>query len=501
MSSLWIKTTDNMGAFEKLEKELETEVCIIGGGMVGLTTAYYLCKNGYNVTILEKDKIGEKTSGNTTAKITSQHGIFYNYLLNDFGKDFAKKYLKSNEKAIENIKQIIDEENIDCDFEYQSNYVYALKTDELSQIKEEVGAVNLLGGDAKFIDKTELPFDTLCAIEFKNQAQFHPRKYMLGLCDSITQNGGKIYTNTKVYDVEKKDGMYAVKTMENTIKCKYVVLASHYPFINMPGFYFAKMYQETSYAIAVDTKTELFNGMYINVKQPIYSFRTAEYNGKKILILAGSNHKTGEAIENNKNYEDLENKAKELYPDSEILFRWNTRDCISLDKVPYIGEFSKFMPNVYVATGFKKWGMTTSNVAANIITDKIMGKENKYEEIYNSTRIDLIKNRWEVKNMIKQTATSEVIEKFKIKEEPIENIQNDNGAILKIDGKNVGIYKDTSGNIFAVKPYCTHLGCMLAWNNLDKTWDCPCHGSRFDYMGKNIYDPAMKDLEIYNIDM
>ena len=416
--------------------------------------------------------------------------------LNLLGKRDKNLYGELNfEELKSTIKAFSEKENIECDFEYQNNYVYTTKVDDMEKIKKEVEAVKSIGKDAKLVEIIELPFDILCGIEFKNQAQFHVRKYMLGLCEKILKLGGKIYTDTKVYDVKSDKDEYIVETKENKIKVKYVVLAAHYPFINMPGFYFTKMYQETSYAIAVDTKCELFNGMYINVKDPTYSFRTALYNGKRVLILVGNDHKTGEAIENNKNYEELESKVKKWYPNLEVLFRWNTRDCTTLDKVPYIGEFSKIMPNMYVATGFKKWGMTTSNVAANIIVDKMMNKKNEYEDIYDSNRFDLIKNRWEVKNMVKQTINSEVIEKFKIKEVDIEDIENDNGAIIKIDGKNVGVYKDKEGKIYCVKPNCSHLGCLLTWNNLDKTWDCPCHGSRFDYEGKNIYDPAVKDLE------
>lgn len=259
------------------------------------------------------------------------------------------------------------------------------------------------------------------------------------------------------------------------------------------------MYQSTSYVIAVDTHEDLFNGMYINTTPPIYSFRTANYNGKRILIVAGSDHKTGEAIEDSHHYKILEDEVLKLYPNSEILFKWNTEDCISLDKIPYIGEFSNIMPHVYVGTGFKKWGMTSSNVAASIISDMIIGKYNKYSTIFNSKRFHPIKNRWELKNMIKQTTNSLLIEKFKISEDLISNIDYDNAAILKVDGINVGVYKDSTGNIFAVKPNCSHLGCLLTWNNLDKTWDCPCHGSRFDYMGHDIYNPANKNLTLINI--
>lgn len=209
----------------------------------------------------------------------------------------------------------------------------------------------------------------------------------------------------------------------------------------------------------------------------------------------GSDHKTGFAPTPENAYQPLIDVAKKHYPNSEILYRWNTRDCISLDKIPYIGSYSSTLPGVYVATGFNKWGITASNVAANIITDEILGKENKYAFVFNSLRFKPLKNSAELGNMTKQVFKSFVSNKINIPDEEISKIKNDNGAIMKIDGVDVGIYKNPDGKIYAVKPICTHLGCLLTWNDLDKTWDCPCHGSRFDYTGKNIYDPAIKNLE------
>ena len=468
--------------------------------MFGLSTAYYLSKKGLNVVVLDKSNIGTKVSGCTTAKITSQHGLIYNYLINSFGHDIAKKYLDANEQAVKNIKNIIDNENIECDYEVQSSFVYANRQEEIDKIKQEVKSVELLGLDVQFIEHLSVPFENFGAIRFPNQAQFHPRKFMIGLCNSILHNSGQIYSNTLVHDVKKEENFYVTCTSNHTIKSKYIVLASHYPFINFPGFYFTKMYQETSYVIGVDTKTDLFDGMYISSTIPTYSYRSTEFGNKRLLLLGGMGHKTGaEDVSNYSTYDILEQKAKELFPNCEILYKWNTRDCITLDKVPYIGEFSTSLPNMYIGTGFNKWGMTSSNVAANIVTDKILGIKNKYEEAFASTRLKPIKNINELKNMLKQTAKSLVIDKLKIPVETLNDIANDSGKVIEIDGNKVGIYKDNSGKIFAVKPTCTHLGCSLVWNNVDNTWDCPCHGSRFDYCGKNIYDPAFKNLEVYNL--
>lgn len=284
------------------------------------------------------------------------------------------------------------------------------------------------------------------------------------------------------------------------VKSKYVIIASHYPIINSPGFYFLKMYQSMSYAIAIETNKDIFNGMYINSELPTKSFRNIKDGDKRLVLIAGSDHKTGEKIDLSNAYKDLEQIAKNMYPDCKVKYKWHTEDCITLDKIPYIGEFSKFMPNVYVATGYKKWGITTSNIAANIIKDKILNIDNKYESIFKATRMEPIKNIKEVENMLKETANSLVINKIKVPKDKISNINKEDAKIIEIDGRKVGIYKDKQGELYAVKPICSHLGCELSFNNLAKTWDCPCHGSRFDYKGNSIYSPSIKNLESWKIE-
>lgn len=444
MNSLWLSENLNNDIFQKLDKDIYTDVCIIGAGIFGLTSAYYLSNSGLKVTVIDKSDIGRKTTGHTTAKITSQHGLFYTYLINTYGEQFAKDYLFVNEEAIQNIKNIIDIENIKCDFEKQSNFVYTTNKHEIDNIKKEVDCVNCIGFPANFVTKVGLPFEIAGAIQFKNQAQFNPIKYINGLCNCIIKNNGKIYTNTTVYDVKKDANSFSTLTVGGTIHSKYVILASHYPFINFPGIYFFKMYQSTSYVIGIDTKKTLFNGMYITASEPTYSFRTANYQGKKILLLGGCGHKTGVPVSYSQSYATLENYAKQLYPNCEILFRWDTRDCISLDKIPYIGAFSTSFDNFYVGTGFNKWGMTTSNVAANIISDMILGKQNKYAYVFDSTRVHPVKNRTEIKNMITESVNSLAFKKLKDSNTDFNDIPINSGGIIDINNQKVGIYKDTS---------------------------------------------------------
>lgn len=463
MDSLWISSTNN-DDFSKYisdvkDKNLseECDVCIVGAGIFGLTCAYYLSKLGFKVIVLEKYKIGYKTTGHTTGKITSSHGLFYDYLINNYGKEYAKDYLDANEEAITNIKQIIDDEKIKCDFKLENNYVYTTKKEELNKIKKEVKVLESLGYNCEFVTETGLPFEVLGAICFKNQASFHPLKYLDGLCKCIVNNSGKIFTDTTVFDVKKDGEDYITFSSKLKVKSKYVIMANHYPFINIPGFYFAKMYQSTSYIIAVDTKKPLFNGMYLSAENPVFSYRTAKIDGKELLLIGGGEHRTGEPSCYKDTYGILEDEARKLYPNCEILYRWNTRDCISLDKIPYIGVYSSLLPNVFVGTGFKKWGMTSSNVAANIITDMICQKQNKYAYVFDSSRLKPIKNADEMKNMLVQSANSLLLDKLSPANMNFDEIANNSGSIIEINNEKVGIYKDSTGNIFAVKPICTHL--------------------------------------------
>ena len=495
MNSFWTQNFKSK-SYESLDKNLNVDVCIIGGGITGISCGYYLAKNNLNVCILEKDKIMEKTSGHTTAKITSQHGLIYKYLYDSYGEDTARKYLESNQEAITNIKNIIDSEDIDCDFEFQNNYVYTTGANEVKKIKDEVKTLEKLDYDARFLDKISLPIPNVkAAIEFHHQAQFNPIKYTEGLCEYITNHNGLIFEHSKVMKLKQVGKEYNIYANDKVVNAKYVIIATRYPIINFPGFHFLKMYSEASNLIAVETSSSLFKGMYINNDVPAFSFKTAIYNGKRILLVGGFNHKTGAKIDLSNSYTLLEQKAKELYPDSKVLYKWNTHDSVSLDKIPYIGEFSTFYPNVYVATGFKKWGMTTSNVAANIITDKILGKENKYEDIYNPKRLRPIKNRKEFGNILKESSHSLLFNKLDLPAAEPKDINPGECKIVNDNGTKVGIYKDENSKEYKIIPKCMHLGCELSWNNLDKTWDCPCHGSRYTYEGKLIYGPSKKDLK------
>ena len=501
MKSYWTNSLNEkeINKFQSLKENVDTDICIIGGGLTGLNLAYNLRKYNIKTILIEKDRICKSTSGNSTAKITSQHGLIYKYLADSKGIDFAKKYYKANEKAIGNIANIIKNENIDCDFEYQPSYVFTENISDIQKIKEEASIVNKFGGKAEYLEAKDIEISnlvkTIAGVKFENQAYFNPYKYANALAKICSNLQIHIYEKTKAVDVIDEENGYLIKTENGCeIKTKYLIITTKYPIVNIPGFYFLKMYQSTSYGIGMKTKQKVFNGMYINSEKPTISLRMAKDKDGYILIVVGSDYKTGEEKDLSNSYTRLEKIAREIYPKGEIKYHWNTEDCITLDKIPYIGEFSKVWKNCYVATGFNKWGMTTSKIAADIIIDKIMGFENEYEKIFTATRVDPVKNIKEVGNMVKTSMDALVIKKLEISKEEVNQIQKGEGKIVEIDGKKVGIYKNEQGEIYKINPVCKHLGCELTWNNLDKTWDCPCHGSRYDYQGKLLYGPSVRDL-------
>ncbi len=493
MNSYWNSSIDNYRKkYDKITGNLTTDICIIGGGISGISIGYELNKRKRDFIILEKDIIGNRATGKTTAKVTSQHGLIYSYLVNSYNKDFAKKYLLANEKAIDSIKSIIERENIDCDFKIEDSYVYTNDSNSVQKIKDEAAALNLINCNFEYITSSTLPLDMMCGIKFFNQANFNPLKYVFGLINCFYNNN--IFENSLVSNIKYEDNKYKVFVNGKVVTCNHLVIATKYPLKDIPGFYFMKLYQETSYVICIKTNGKKFNGMYICEDVPKLSFR---WINDEILLIGGNNNKTGDNVNTLDKYTYLEHIAKKLYPKCEILYKWNTQDTISLDKIPYIGKFSNLLPNLYVATGFNKWGMTTSQIAANIICDKIENKDNEFEDIFKATRFKPLKNCKALNDMIKESIYSLFINKLKIRFKNSYNDNNLSGIIIHKNGKLIGISKAPNGKIHKVKPICTHLGCLLNFNHLENTWDCPCHGSRYNFDGKLIYGPSCKNLIRY----
>lgn len=476
MKSVWSESC-KFRKREALNKDIKTDVLVIGAGIAGVLTAYMLKQKGRDVVLIDAAEIASGNTKNTTAKITSQHDLIYSKLIAEFGEEKARQYAKANELAIKKYKEIIEDKRIECDFEEKPAYVYSLN--EVDVLKEEVEAAKKLGIDAEFVQEVNLPFKINGAVKFNNQAQFNPLKFLKGISNELV-----IYENTRALEIKEN----LVVTSGGNITANNIVVATHYPIMNDPGYYFMKMHQERSYVLALENTSEI-DGMYIDLNKEGYSFRT--YNN--LLLLGGISHRTGENEEGG-SYDELRKVAKRLYPKAKEKYYWSAQDCMTIDGIPYIGRYSSETPNIYVATGFNKWGMTSSMVSAMIISDMILEKENDFSEIFSPRRFDLSLSINNIANDLIETAKNFIAQKVSIPSSEIEHIKNGHGGIIEYNGEKVGVYKNKEGKEFFVSTKCTHLGCQLSWNSDELTWDCPCHGSRFDYKGRLIGSPATKDL-------
>ncbi|MCX0417657.1 FAD-dependent oxidoreductase [Clostridium perfringens] len=476
MKSVWSESY-KFRKREALNKDIKTDVLVIGAGIAGILTAYMLKQKGRDVVLIDAAEIASGNTKNTTAKITSQHDLIYSKLITEFGEEKARQYAKANELAIKKYKEIIEDKRIECDFEEKPAYVYSLN--EVDVLKEEVEAAKKLGIDAEFVQEVNLPFKIKGAVKFNNQAQFNPLKFLRGISNELV-----IYENTRALEIKEN----LVVTSGGNITANNIVVATHYPIMNAPGYYFMKMHQERSYVLALENTSEI-DGMYIDLNKEGYSFRT--YNN--LLLLGGISHRTGENEEGG-SYDELRKVAKKLYPKAKEKYYWSAQDCMTIDGIPYIGRYSSETPNIYVATGFNKWGMTSSMVSAMIISDMILEKENDFSEIFSPRRFDLSLSINNIANNLIETAKNFIAQKVYIPSSEIEHIKNGHGGIIEYNGEKVGVYKNKEGKEFFVSTKCTHLGCQLSWNADELTWDCPCHGSRFDYKGRLIGSPATKDL-------
>ncbi len=429
MESIWQNTSQSV-EFQMQSKDIKTDVLIIGGGLCGILCAYKLQQAGVNYVLAEADRIMGGISENTTAKITFQHGLIYDKLIKTFGLKAARLYLKANMQALEEYRKMC--ETIDCDFCEQDAFVYSM-TDR-RKITAEVAAYNKLGVNAKFVGEIPLPFRCAGAVKVEGQAMFNPLKFAYSVAKGLN-----IFENTKVLELKPKE----VITNRGRIFAKKIIVATHFPFLNKHGSYFLKLYQHRSYVIALKNTPEI-DGMYVDEDKKGLSFRRyGEY-----LLLGGGSHRTGKK---GGNWRELEAYAKKHYPDAKEVARWATQDCMSLDSVPYIGRYSKRTPNLFVATGFNKWGMTSSMVAANILADLVQGKKNKYAALFSPSRSML------------------------------------HPQLL------INAAESTIGLLTPTAPRCPHLGCALKYNPQEHSWDCPCHGSRFEKDGKLINNPATDD--------
>lgn len=490
--SYWLSSVD-IPEFPALENTIETDVAVIGGGITGITTAYLLAKEGRKVTLATAGRLIGGTTGYTTAKVTAQHDLIYDEYLSHFGEEKAGLYYRANQEAIEFIARLVEREGIDCDFVREDAYVYGTSDSSVDKIRKEYEAYERLGIPGAVVTELPIPVPVRAAIGMRNQARFHPVPYLVHLIKEFVRMGGVVYEHTTVKTVEEGEPTRANVREGVDIVCRDLVSAAHFPVFES-GWFFARLHAGSSYVLAARVPGELPAGMYISADSPTRSVRTVEYGGERLLLVGGESHKTGESACTIRHYEALEQWAREVFGAVEFPYRWSSNDFITTDNLPYIGRINEKKPHSYVATGYRKWGMTTGTVAALLLTDLLMGRANPYEELYSPSRLKLDPD---VKNLLVQGAEVAghfVGGKLEWLNRKTEELKPDEGALVRIDGKKTGAYRDPQGELHLVDATCTHMGCEVKWNNADRTWDCPCHGSRFDYRGEVIEGPAAKPL-------
>lgn len=430
MDSVWEESVRS-NDFHALEQDIRTDVLIIGGGMCGLLCAWFLHQAGVDYVLVEADTICGGITKNTTAKLTIQHGLIYQRLVKNVGLEKAEQYLCSNEEALKQYVSLC--QNIDCDFAFQDSYVYSL--DSREKIEEEIRILKMLGLHTEFCQSTALPFPVAGAIRLEGQAQFHPLKFAAEI-----SKGLNIYEHTRVQELIGKKAV-----MKNgSVQANKILVTTHFPFINKHGFYFLKLYQHRSYVLALKNAPHI-DGMYVDEAQKGMSFR----NYQDMLLVGGGGHRTGKQ---GGNWQELRAFAKRCYPNAVECGHWATQDCMSLDGVPYIGPYSPKTDGMYVATGFNKWGMTSSMVAAMLLRDYVQGKHNPSSPVFSPSR-SILRPQLAV---------------------------NAGEAVLNL--------------LTPTTKRCPHLGCALKWNPQERSWDCPCHGSRFTEDGQCIDNPATGDM-------
>ena len=430
-NSVWTNDVQ-MPTFGKLEQDLKTDVLVVGGGLAGILCAHGLAREGVDYALIEADRICVGVSRNTTAKITSQHGFIYAKILRMFGPEKAQKYYEANEKAIQAYYQL--SQSIPCDFEWKDNFIYSKESNH--DLNAEIDALSHLGIPVELSKNIQFPFSVEGAIRFRKQAQFNPLKFVAGLTKDL-----RIYEHTTAREFSE----HTVITDHCKITASKIIIATHFPILNKHGSYFLKMYQQRSYVLALENAAQV-DGMFLDAAENGLSFR----NYGDLLLLGGGGHRTGKK---GGGWAELERFARIHYPGAREVCRWATQDCMTLDGIPYIGQYSKRTPDLYVATGFNKWGMTSAMVSAMILGDLVQGKENPWTQVFSPSRSIL------------------------------------RGQLLN------NAFEATVNLLTPTKPRCPHMGCALKWNPLEHSWDCPCHGSRFTNDGRLLDNPATDDLK------
>lgn len=486
--SLWVQTAPST-EFPKLDRDIEADVIVVGSGITGLTTARLLAERGLSVVVIEARKLCYGVTGFTTAKVTALHSAIYQELAEAWDDETAAVYAAANQAAVAKVKELVEADGIDCDLREAVAYTYSAGTEGLGTIEREVEAARRADLDVSFTTETELPYEVAGAVRLEGQAQFHPRRYCLGLAAALVREGSLVFENSPALHLDSEAG--TVTTDLATARAGAVVVATHIPFVNRGG-HFARMTPSRSYALALTSSADPMDGMYISIDQPTRSLRST---GDGYLIVGGEGHPVAAEEDTNRRYQALETWSAEMFPEAALAFRWAAQDYRSADRLPYIGRLSRKAARVFVATGFAKWGMTNGTAAAMIIADLIEGIENPWAATFDATRTSIARGLGDVVSANLKVAKHFVGDRISaIGRSPVTELEPGTGAVSWSGAETVASFLDEAGVLHTVSATCTHLGCLVSFNTAERSWDCPCHGSRFDIDGRVLQGPAIKDL-------
>lgn len=491
--SFWLATAD-APEIGPLVGEVGADVVVVGGGMVGLTTAWLLAEAGVEVTVVEAGRVAAGVSGYTTAKLTVGHGMLYSHL-EGLADEAPRLYAESQVAGLELVCELCARHGIECDLETTSNYLVAETEEELEMLDAEQDAAVAAGlAVAKVVDPGVFPFPAVGGLVLGDQRQFHVRKYLLALARLVTEADGRIFERSRVLEITG-DGPYVVRTATGSARAPAVVVATHYPIVEQ-GFFVTRIHPRRSYVIAAALTGRAPEGMFINIGSPTRSVRTAPTGeGQRLVLLGGEGHRVGQDDNTSERYAVLERFMREHFSVGETLFRWSTQDNHSVDRLPYVGRVGG-EGELYVATAFAGWGMSNGSAAALTLSDAIQGKESPWGALYEPTRTHVAAS---VKRFVLENTNvaAQQFEGSAIVQPPdgLDDVQPGKGVIISRDGSEQAISRDTTGQLLAVSAKCTHMGCTVTWNNAESTWDCPCHGSRFAADGTVLHGPALHPLE------